>query len=184
MEYIGKRISFKRKEDGELSIVVLSTADTTKKKLLLLWLVLWTIGGLLVFSQYFTMADKDTKAAIIVWMGFWAYFEYKVTKVFLWRNSGMEKIKIRKEKLFYKRDISGRGKIKVYDTEMIKDLRVVEPKENSFFEDLNNSYWVIAGEKLAFDHFGKEVKFGIQLEETDAKALHKLINKEISGVAG
>lgn len=166
-------------EDGEVSIVILSTADKFKRKLLILWLVLWTISGFIVFSQYFHVTDKDTKAAIIVWLGFWAYFEYKIFRAFLWRTYGIEKIKIRKGKLFYKRDISGRGKIKVFDAEMLKDLRVAEPKENSFFEDLNNSYWVIAGEKLAFDYYGKEIKFGIQLEESDAKALHKLIEKSI-----
>lgn len=93
----------------------------------------------------------------------------------MWRISGREKIKIRNNKLVYKRDVSGRGKVKTYETDFIKDLRLIEPKENSFIENLNNSYWVIAGEKLAFDYYGGEIKLGLQLEETAAKALLKIM---------
>jgi hypothetical protein len=179
MEYISKRASIKHKDD-ELSIVILAEADTQKNRLLLAWLCLWTIGGLIVFSQYFTFTDPNTKIALIVWMGFWFYFEYKITSAYLWRKSGKEIIKIRNNKFYYKKDVSGRGKLKTYSIDYIKDLRIVESKENAFFENLNNSYWVIAGEKLAFDYYGREIKFGIQLEEQEAKNLLKIIKNEFS----
>lgn len=178
MEYIGKRISIKRIGD-ETSIVILSTVDILKKKLLFVWFALWTICGIIVFTQYFVMDDEQTKVAIIVWMGFWAYFEYKTFKAVMWRSFGMEKIKIRDRKLFYKKAVRGRGKIKVYEFDFIKDFKVMESKENSFFENLNNSYWVIAGEKLTFDYYGKEIKFGFQLNDEDAKALFKFIKNKM-----
>lgn len=174
MEYIGERISIKRVEN-ETSIVILSTVDKLKKKLLFVWFALWTVCGIIVFTQYFVMKDEQAKVAILVWLGFWAYFEYKTFKAVMWRSFGLEKIKIRDRKLFYRKAVSGRGKIKIYEFDFIKDFKVIESKENSFFENLNNSYWVIAGEKLAFDYYGKEIKFGFQLNESDAKALHKLI---------
>ncbi|MFY9309147.1 MAG: hypothetical protein WAQ28_08900 [Bacteroidia bacterium] len=173
MEYIGKRISIKRTEEG-LSIVILALADKLKNRLLLAWLVLWTLAGMIVFSQYFTITDPNTKIAVIVWMGFWFYFEFKITNAWLWRRSGKEVLKIRNNKLEYKRDVSGRGKIQSYSADFIKEIRLLEPKE-SFLESLNNSYWVIAGEKLAFDYYGKEIKLGLQLDDTDAKALLKVI---------
>lgn len=178
MEYIGKRISIKR-TDVEVSIVILSSVNKTKNLLLFIWFFLWTLSGVIVIAQYFIITDSNTKAAIIVWMGFWAYFEYKIFKAFMWRKFGVEKIKLRENKLFYKRDRAGKGKVNVYELDFIKDLRVIEPKENSFFENLDNSYWVIAGEKLAFDYYGKEIRFGIQLDADDAKNLFKLINSEI-----
>lgn len=178
MEYIGDRISIKRTEN-ETSIVILSTADKTKKRLLIAWFALWSICGIIVLTQYFTIIDEQTKAAILVWLGFWAYFEYKTFKAVMWRSFGFEKIRLHERKLFYKKDVRGKGKINVYEFDFIKDLRIVETKENSFFENLNNSYWVIAGEKLTFDYYGKEIKFGIQLNEADAKALQKLINGKI-----
>ena len=36
---------------------------------------------------------------LLVWLCFWAYFEFKSFKVFMWRRFGVEKIKIRDEKL-------------------------------------------------------------------------------------
>ncbi|MES2590384.1 MAG: hypothetical protein V4608_00780 [Bacteroidota bacterium] len=179
MEYIGKRISIKRTEN-ELSIVILSMTDKLKSRFLFAWLLLWSLSGIIILSQYFIMPDPNTKTAIIVWMGFWVYFEYKILNAYLWRKSGKEKIKLRDNKFLYKRDISGRGKIKTYETDFIKDLRIVEQKENSFSESLSNSYWVIAGEKLTFDYYGKEIKFGIQLDEIEAKALLKVIKSEIN----
>lgn len=178
MEYIGKRISIKRKEE-ETSIVILSSENKAKNILLFIWFFLWTLSGIIIFTQYFIITDQNTKAAIIVWMGFWVYFEYKIFKAFMWRKFGVEKIKLREQKFFYKRDVAGKGKINVYEFDFIKDFRIIKVKESSFFENLNNSYWVIAGEKLAFDYYGKEIPFGIQLYEEDAKNLFKMIRAEI-----
>lgn len=177
MEYIGERVSIKH-TDKELSIVILAMKDKLKNRLLLLWLILWSLGGLIVFSQYFTLTDPNTRIAVIVWMFFWFYFEFKILNAYLWRRAGKEIIKIRNNNLQYKRDIAGRGKIRTYSLDFMKDLRIVEQKENSFFESLNNSYWAIAGEKVAFDYYGKEIKFGIQLEEKEAKLLLKVISNE------
>jgi hypothetical protein len=178
MEYIGKRISIKRKEN-EISIVIVSLKEKAKNILLTIYLALWSLSGIIVFSQYLLIPDRDTKLALLVWMAFWAYFEYKIFKAYMWRKFGVEKIKLRNGSFLYKRDRAGKGKIKDYDYDFIKELRLVVPKENSFFENINNSYWVIAGEKLAFDYNGREIKFGIQLDEADAKALLKLLGKEI-----
>jgi len=181
MEYIGERISIKQKEN-ELSIVILSFKNKTKNILLLSWLILWSLSGLLVIFQYSSILDQNTKAAIIVWMGFWAYFEYIIARSFLWRKSGKEIIKLRGNKIFYKRHIGRKSKIKVYEYEFIKDFKIIDARENSFFENLNNSYWVIAGEKLVFDYYGKEIKIGIQLPDADAELLKKRIEKEIKKV--
>ncbi len=178
MEYIGKRISIKRKED-ELSIVIISLKEKTKSILLTVYLILWSLSGIYVFSQYFNLIDPNTKVAVLVWMGFWAYFEYKIVKAYLWRKFGVEKMKVRNGEILYKRDTAGKGKVKTFEQDFIKDLHYIEIKENSFFENINNSYWVIAGERLAFDYYGKEIKFGIQLDEADAQSLLKLIKKEL-----
>lgn len=179
MEYIGKRISIQQKEN-ELSIVILALQDKLKNNLLFLWFFLWSLSGVIIISQYFLLTDPDTKTVLIVWMGFWAYFEYKIFKAYRWRKFGKEIIKIRDGNFSYKRDISGKGKIKTYPIDHIKNLRFLEPQENSFFENLNDSYWVIANEKLAFDHNGAEIKWGIQLDESDAKALLKRIKNKVS----
>ncbi len=178
MEYIGNRISIKRKEN-EVSIVIISLKEKVKNILLTIYLVVWSLSGIIVFSQLLVIPDRNTKLAIFVWLAFWAYFEFKIFRAYMWRKFGVEKIKLRNNQFQYKRDRAGKGKVTRFDFDYIKDIRYIEPKENSFFENINNSYWVIAGEKLAFDYNGKEIKFGIQLEEKDAQALLKLVKKEI-----
>ncbi len=178
MDYIGQQISIQQKEN-ELSIVILSLKTKIKNNILFAWLLLWSVSGVIVFTQYFLVPDPDTKTAIIVWMGFWAYFEYKTVIAYRWRTLGKEIIKVREGKLLYKRDVAGKGKIKEYNLDFIKDLRFIEPKENSFFENLNDSYWVVAGERLAFDYYGAEIKLGLQLGEADAKQLIKRIKSKL-----
>ena len=79
MEYIGKRISIKR-ADNETSIVILSTSDKVKKTILFIVFVLWSLSGVAVLTQYFLLKDQQQRIAIMVWLGFWAYFEYRLYK--------------------------------------------------------------------------------------------------------
>ena len=82
MEYIGNRISIKRSEKG-ISIVIISLKEKTKNILLTIYLFLWSISGIIVFSQYLVAPDPNTKLAMLVWMAFWAYFEYKIFKAYM-----------------------------------------------------------------------------------------------------
>ena len=84
------------------------------------------------------MKDEQTKVAILVWLGFWAYFEYKTFKAVMWRSFGVEKIKIRDRKLFYRKAVRGRGKIKVYEFDFIKDFIIL--LQNLFPNRLNKCY--------------------------------------------
>jgi hypothetical protein len=179
MEYIGKRISIKRKEQ-ETSIVILSTVEKLKRTVLFCCFFLWSLCGMIILTQTLLIHDEQMKVFFIVWMGFWTYFEYKLFTAYMWRKFGVEKIKLRENKLFYKRDVAGRGKIKVFDYDFIKDLRIIEKNEFSFLDSLSNSYWVVGGEKIAFDYYGKEIKLALQIENGEADELFKLLKKELN----
>jgi hypothetical protein len=179
MEYIGKRISIKKSEK-ENSVIIISFSEKTKNILLFSWLFIWTVSGFVVLSQYFMISDKDSRVMLMVWLAFWAYFEYKSFKALMWRKYGVEKIKLRENKFFYKKEIAGKGKINSYEFDFIKDLRILELKENSFADNMNNAYWAIGGERLAFDYYGKEIKFGLQLNDEEAATLLKMLRKEFS----
>ncbi len=179
MEYIGKRISIKKKEQ-ELSIVILSPPNKLKLTILFCWLFLWSVSGVIVFTQLFLGYDESTKVFLIVWLGFWAYFEYKIITAYMWRKFGLEKLKLRDDKLMYKRDIAGKGKIKVFEYDFIKDFRIIDKKENSFMDSLNNSFWVIGGERIAFDYYGKEIRLALQVDTDEAKGLYKLLKGKLN----
>jgi hypothetical protein len=178
MEYIGDRISFVRKED-ELSIVISAYSEKPKTNLLFAWFLAWILCGLIVLVYLFRIPDNHARTMILVWLGFWLYFSYKVWKAFTWRKFGKEIIKIGKGRLFYKRDNRGAGKVKVYETELIEKLGKYAGRQSDIVSNFMNSYWVVAGETLSFNYLGREILFGMEIDEKSMNTLLNLIRSEI-----
>jgi hypothetical protein len=170
VETIGKRISV-YKSDEVSSFVIMPTDAGWKLYLLFGWLFLWTLSGVIVAANYFTLTNVNIKLVVIMWLAFWAYFEFKIGKAFLFRKFGKEKLWIRNGKLFYWRDIAGRGKKMEFDRELVRDIQAIEKKKTDFFQSLNESFWVIGGESISFSYGSKTYLIGIQLPEEDAREL-------------
>lgn len=181
MEWIGPRVSYVEK-DNELSIVISSLSEKKKNRLMLFWIIAWVIGGLCMFAYYFMATDNQVKLMIIVWLAFWFYFLFKVLRAYRWRVMGKEIIKIREGKIFYKLDIAGTGKIKGYELDLINDLRILtkEDKSADFFKSMENSYWIISGERIGFNYGGKLISFGLQLTDNEASSLLKILRKRLA----
>jgi len=180
IEVIGKRISV-FKDDKVESFVIKPTDANWKTYLLFAWLFLWTVSGCIVAANYFTLQNTNLKLVLIMWMSFWAYFEFKIGKAFLFRKFGKEKIWIKSGKLFYWRDIAGRGKKLEFEKELVKDLDTIEKKKNDFFGFMNESFWVIGGESISFSYAAKIYRLGIQLPEEDARELLRQIKYALRG---
>lgn len=174
IEVIGKRIST-LKADGVSSFVIIPTAANWKLYLLFAWLFLWTVSGVVVMVNYFTLTDVNAKIMILVWLGFWAYFEFRTGRTFLFKRFGKEKIWIKNGKFNYWKDIAGRGKKLEFDIELIRDLQLIEKNKRDFFQFMNESFWVMGGETISFGYGAKIYRIGIQLNEEDAKELLKQI---------
>lgn len=170
IEHIGKRISV-FKSDDVTSFVIVPTDASWKLYMLFAWLFLWTASGVIVAANYFTLSNANIKLVVIMWMAFWAYFEFKIGKAFLFRKFGKEKLWIRNGKMHYWRDVRGRGKKLEFEKELVKDLQVVEKKKSDFLQSLNESFWVIGGESVVFTYGSKNYLLGIQLPEEDAREL-------------
>jgi hypothetical protein len=181
MKVIGDRISVLKKEDL-LSIVILPLTENSKLRVMLTWLGAWTICGIIVMFNFPSMKDQNSKLFVIVYLSFWAYYEYKITKAFLWRTYGKEKLWIKGGKLFYQKEIKGKGKVKEYDLELVSDLKVVEINEGNFFDFINKSFWVTGGERLELACQGKVMRFGMQLSDKEASSLFKDLSQFILGV--
>jgi hypothetical protein len=170
IEIIGKRISV-LKDDEVASFVIKPTDANWKTHLLTAWLVLWTVSGCVVAVNYFSLTNTNYKLVVIMWLSFWAYFEFKIGKAFLFRKFGKEKIWVKGDKLHYWRDVAGRGKTLEFEKEVIKDLGLIEKKKNDFFQFMNESFWIIGGECISFNYGTKVYRLGIQLPEEDAREL-------------
>lgn len=180
MKIIGDRVSILEK-DNVFSLVILPTTEKKKLWMLFFWLMAWTICGIIVFGNYFTVQNKEAKVFIIVYLSFWAYFEYTIAKAYTWKKFGKEKLWIKNGKLHYQREVSGKGKIKEYDLELINDLEVIEVSATSFMDNINQSFWIKGGERLEFQCQGKVVRFGMQLSDKEAKDVYKALRNFILG---
>ena len=181
LEVLSKRASISRENDV-FSLVILPTDKNWKLILLFLWLLAWTLCGVLVASNYFQMPDQKGKIIVIVYVSFWAYFEWMIGKSFLFRKFGKEKVWIKKGKLFYLRDIMGRGKTNEYDVELINGFKKVDQDKSSFLTVLNNAFWMIGGESVSFTYASKEIRFGIQLSEVEVKKIIFELKKELKKI--
>lgn len=167
MKVIGERISILKKENL-LSLVILPATDKRKLGVLFLWLMAWTVCGIIVFANYFKMTDKDSKLFIVVYMSFWAYFEFNIVRTFIWKRSGKEKLWIQDGILHYQREINKRGKIKEYNLDLIDNFKVVELSNTSLADTINQSFWIRGGERLEFHSQYKTVRFGMQITDKEA----------------
>ena len=172
------RISISEK-DGSTSIIVLSKKDRNKQNILLSWIILWSLGGLIVISQFFYGIKQEEKLFLAIWLAFWLYFELVTCHAFLWRKFGFERILIKEDKFYYRREIKNKGKTSTFDISSIKNIELIDDSsENSFFKNLRESYWIIGGETVSFNVNDKLIKIGLQLDKQDAQKLQKLIEKK------
>lgn len=174
IEVIGQRIST-LKTDEVSSFVIIPTATNWKLYVLFAWLFLWTVSGVIIMANYATLTNANQKIMWLIWLGFWAYFEFKIGRTFIFKKFGKEKIWIKNGKLNYWRDMAGRGKKLEFDAELLKDLQVVEKNKRDFFQFMDESFWVMGSESISFGYGAKTYRMGIQLNEEDARELLKQI---------
>lgn len=177
MKLIGDRVSYKVHEDYS-TIVISTNIDKWKETLLLTWLVGWTICGS-VFFYFLFVGDfvKEEKLMLLVMCVFWLFFEIRIGKVYLWRKSGMEFIKIDKDIMTIKKSIKGFGKAIPYQLGRIKNVQGLELNPKGFSKSMNDSFWVIGQGTVRFFYNEKEVRFGAQLSTKDAEKLARAVKK-------
>ena len=188
MKYISERISYHR--HNEYTTILISTkVDKWKESLLYGWLMLWVLVGIaisyvLVTGKYLNDSSGNTpknqlQLFLIIFLVFWAYYLYKIVKVYIWRKKGVEYFKLNKDSLVIKRAFGKIGKAHSYSFKNIGPIKTTEQKEKSYSTVMQSAFWDIGNEKLNFDYDGKSVMFGIQLEAPETKKLKEFLNSEI-----
>lgn len=172
------RVEIQKKKD-ELNIIIDSYQDEKKQKLLTAWLILWSLSGIAIITQFFLGYSSEEKVFMVIWLAFWAYFEFKVVKAFRWRKSGREVIRMNDETLVYFREIGGRGLPQKFNLHFIKEIKRYEPDMKQFSKVMADSYWVISGETLAIEAGGKLIPFGLRLNKQESNMVLKEMKEHI-----
>lgn len=175
MKVISPRLSILKKENT-LSIVILPTDDKRKLGVLFLWLFAWSVCGIIVFINYFTIKDANTKLGIIIYLSFWAYFEFSIARAFIWKKFGKEKLWIKNDILHYQRQINNKGKIKEFPLDLVSKLKYLEISPASFTDSINQSFWVKGGERLEFNAQAKVIRLGMQLSDEETRIVLNEVN--------
>lgn len=176
---MAERINISKK-DNNLEIEIKALKDDTKQKILLVWIVLFSLCGFAILSQFFYDYDNSSKVFFGVYLAFWLFFEFKVIYAFRWRNAGMEKIILNKTEIILIKEIGKRGITQTIKINEISNLRCYEPDEPSFIKSINLSYWNINKYSLAFDFENKPVPFAIDLDKNEATKLLKEIYSNLA----
>jgi hypothetical protein len=168
MKLLGERISMVKKENL-LSIVILANNSKGKLAAMFLWLLAWSVCGLIVMINYFQITDEKAKLFMIVYLSFWAYFEVSILRAFIWRKYGKEKIWIKQGLFCYQREVNGRGKIREFNPELIREFKILDVRATNLIDSLNQSFWVRGGERLELMHQAKTLRFGMQISDEQAR---------------
>lgn len=179
MKTIGERISLEN-HNGYSTVVISTQIERWQEGLLLAWSLAWTFCGAVFI--YFLFADSigsNERLILFVMTVFWAYFEFRIVKTFLWRKYGIEFIKVDSDKFTIKKSILSYGKATEYITKQIdhKNVECLKQNPKSFAKVMNDSFWIIGEGAVRFSDKGKYVYFGHQLEADDSEKLANEIRK-------
>lgn len=171
-----------REQDSELEVTIKALKDEKKQKMLLLWIVLFSICGVLIFTQFFWDYDQSSKIFFAVYMAFWLFFEFKVIYAYRWRNKGRELIIINQNELILVKEIGKRGITQKFNLNEINDLGKFKNDDNPFLKAMYSSYWNINKYTLSFFSNHLLIPFAIDLLEKESEKLLKKIKGFIDKV--
>src|SRR5690606_41077265 len=80
------KIDFKE-GNNDITITISPNYNQQKQNLLVVWLVLFSLCGAAIISQFFFDYPTNTKIFFIVYLVFWLFFEFKVIYAIRWRRS-------------------------------------------------------------------------------------------------
>jgi len=162
------------KEQNKIEIIIKAYCDDKKQKMLLLWIALFSLCGIAIFTQFFENYDVGTKVFFGVYIAFWLFFEFKVIYAFRWRKYGVEKIIIENDNLLLIKLIGKRGITQTYNLNEIKSIDFFKDSNGEFVKSMNTSYWNINKYHLVLNLASTIIPFAIDIENKDAK---KIINE-------
>lgn len=190
MKWISNRISFKdHEQQGYTTFIISPKVERWKESLLLGWLIIWTLIGValiyLLLNQGIlrevnpNYTDKERKLYLIIFFSFWLFFEYKITRVFLWRKIGFEYIKLTKDELIIKKSLGKYGKAEGFLKENIKDLEIGIKKDSGFAQVMTGAFWDVGQETIFFNYLNKRIGLGRQLSLSEAKQLKSTLQGKL-----
>lgn len=177
-KFMGKRISVLRSKD-DIVVTITQQIERWQMSLLISWLLAWTFcGG--VFIAYMIKASVfEERIFFVICTSLWAFFMIRLTKVFLWRKGGREIIRISAGTLSLYNAYWSKGKSEDFKLKSVFKLGLIKRDPSNFFAFLDDSFWIIGGERVGFSYGGEKVRLGKQLDLREAENLVRILDSAI-----
>lgn len=173
-KFIGKRISVQRSKE-DIVITITQQIQRWQEALLIGWLMAWTFCGVVFIKYAIQTTVMSDRVFFIICSSLWLYFFVKIVKVFMWRKGGREIIRLSKGKIEIINAYWKRGLPETFMMRNIFKLGLIKRDPGNFLAFLDDSFWIIGGERVGFSHSGTKIRFGKQLELKDAELLVRVI---------
>jgi hypothetical protein len=148
---------------------------------LIAWLGGWYMGESSTIKELIASDDIGENGFLIFWLFGWTLGGLFAIVVLLWTIIGQETIIVEQSILKLKKGLLDLGLIsKDYDLQSIKNFEL--SPVTSFIDMFAQSkkigdFWGVTGGNLKFDYGMKTIKFGIGIDEAEAKYLLEQIGK-------
>jgi hypothetical protein len=181
MEFLSQRVSLDRSK-GRLSIVISARLSRAREALLITWCLAWIACGGYVIHEMTQLGPGRERQFLFAFLAFWLYFMVRIGRVLLWRLKGFELLRVKEGTLTIKNSVFGFGRAHDYFIDNISSLTLLELDPTSWKFQLNESFWVMGGERLCFQHVGRQVIFGKGLDAGEASRVLALVKAELARV--
>lgn len=175
---IGERVTFSKSKE-RLHVAIHQRVPAWQTALLGLWLAGWTFCG--VVFLYF-LAQSQTQGEhvmMLICVAVWAYFEFRVGRVLLWRLKGVEHITIRPGELEIRNALLGKGKANVFKLQHVHKFTESKESTRNFLAFLDNSFWIMGGDRFQFTYLDKTYLMGKYLSDKDVRSLKMVFDKAL-----
>ncbi len=179
MEKISDRVRIEE-EKGSTLICISAYHERGKQRILVLWILLWSLCGVYVASRLFMDLPGKERIAYFIFIAFWAYFEYMTVHTAIWRAYGEERIWVSNGELLYEQAIGKHGRPYRIPIGNIRKVQLVEPDERSFSQHFESSYYVKGRMAVAIEHGDKITRSGEKLSPQEARDLVKRLKQELA----
>lgn len=176
MEFISERVSVEQRPDG-LSVVISARLPRGKETLLVVWAIAWLCCGAYMLWELFRLPTGALRTYLGVFLGFWAWYAWRIGGVLLWRLKGFELWRLREGVLTVKDSVFGYGRANDYFVQNIQRFGPVVVDERSWKWQVNDSFWVKGAERLGFEYAGRKVVLGKGLTREEAARAARVLER-------
>jgi hypothetical protein len=178
-KFVGKRIEISR-EKNKISITIHQKIERWQEAVLLGWFAAWTYCGIIFTYALITAGDSSIRWVYGICVAVWLYFFIRIGLVILWRMGGKEIITIHPTAIHIKNAFWKRGKEQVFSMNNVFKFGVLKKSPTSFFAFLDDSFWVLGGERVGFSYSGRRIQFGKQVSEQEAGRIASVVQTALT----